>query len=249
MRSTSRRQSAAKLQSYQPRNDEERSFLKSYREQKWPRPALTADVLAFARRDQHLSVLLIKRKNFPFQGCWAIPGGFVDVGDSFVNQGEDIDAAAVRELAEETGIHLKASAVEQLGIFGRPYRDPRTRIVTVVYLAVLTSSQAKRVCAGDDAAQAQWHALEDIDGLKLGFDHADIIAHARHHLHTRLAQGFARVLLTSHFTLMDMRALQQQLLGKDYDEMRFRREFRRQCADGVYTRCVQQTRGHYAFGG
>ena len=131
-----------------------------------PRPAVTVDIVLFAQHEGGPSVLLIRRAHDPFQGAWALPGGFVD-------EMEDLDAAAVRELEEETG--LKAIPLQQIGAFGKPGRDPRGHTVSIAYAAWLDS--AAQAMPGDDAAEAAWHPLNALPAL--AFDHDEIIALAR----------------------------------------------------------------------
>jgi 8-oxo-dGTP diphosphatase len=139
----------------------------------WPRPSLTVDAVVVSRRKDGYRVLLIERKNPPFQGSWALPGGFVQPF-------EPLEAAVRRELTEETGI--EPGHVEQLYTFGDPGRDPRGWTVSVAYLAVLDDSEIEAVHpkAGDDARAVGWFELEAPPAL--AFDHADILAHARKRL-------------------------------------------------------------------
>jgi 8-oxo-dGTP diphosphatase len=139
----------------------------------WPRPGLTVDAVVVARREGRPQVLLIERKNAPFAGCWALPGGFVEPY-------ERLEVAARRELQEETGV--MPHCVEQLYTFGDPGRDPRGWTVSVVYLAILdeAESQAVQPKAGDDARRVGWFGLEALPPL--AFDHADILARARERL-------------------------------------------------------------------
>ncbi len=126
-------------------------FLQEYNPNKYPNPSVTADVMVFWAENElkevekDLKLLLIRRKNHPSIGWWALPGGFVDIR-------EDADAAAKRELEEETG--LKNIAVEQICAWGNYNRDPRTRIVTIAYVALLENKV--KVQAGDDAEDAAW---------------------------------------------------------------------------------------------
>lgn len=133
------------------------------------RPALTADVVALRGTHGAREVLLIRRGNAPFPGMWALPGGFVDPF-------EPPDAAARRELAEETGLLLKEGVpFSLLGVYGERGRDPRGWTVSAVYVAE-ASPEAPDVVGGDDAAEARWHAVSALPPL--AFDHARIIADA-----------------------------------------------------------------------
>lgn len=124
---------------------------------------VTVDAVVFGIDTNGVSILLIQRKNEPFKGFWALPGGFVD-------KNEDLGTAAKRELEEETGLKLKN--IEQLGAFGKPGRDPRGHMVSVAYAATVDLAKAQ-VAAADDADDAQWFALDNLP--KLAFDHQDII--------------------------------------------------------------------------
>ncbi len=135
----------------------------------WPRPAVTVDVVIVTREPKP-RVLLIRRKHDPFEGCWAIPGGFVEID-------EPLDDAARRELFEETRVRVKR--IVQLHTFGAPLRDPRGRNISVTYLARVDAARLKP-CAGDDAAEVGWFALARPP--KLAFDHKEILAVARKYL-------------------------------------------------------------------
>jgi 8-oxo-dGTP diphosphatase len=126
-------------------------------------PALTADAILLKGHE----VLLVRRKNPPFQDAWAIPGGFVDVG-------ETVEDAARRELVEETG--LRGDIVDLLGVYSDPKRDPRGHTVTVAYV-MKVGGIVDVAMAGDDAAEARWFPLEKLPGL--AFDHEKILADAR----------------------------------------------------------------------
>jgi 8-oxo-dGTP diphosphatase len=130
----------------------------------YPRPMLTVDVVVLTTA-QTPEVLLIQRGNPPFQGRWALPGGFVD-------EGEQVAAAAPRELAEETGLVLRD--LNLLGVYDTPGRDPRGWTVSVVYLARL--AQRQHVAGADDAADARWFAVDALP--ELAFDHGLILADA-----------------------------------------------------------------------
>ena len=130
----------------------------------YPRPAVTADCVVITKENEP-KVLLIQRGNEPFKGCWAFPGGFM-------NMDETTEQCAVRELEEETG--LKVSNIQQIGAYSKVDRDPRGRTVTVAYLTLIDN--AEKVKGLDDAAKAQWFSLSQLP--KLAFDHEDIMADA-----------------------------------------------------------------------
>lgn len=128
----------------------------------FPRPALTVDVIVLRHEGPDIEVLLVKRKQNPFAGRWAFPGGFVD-------EDEPLEAAAARELEEETG--LKRLRLDQLGAFGDPDRDPRGHTVTVAFTALL--DRRRRVRPSDDAAGAEWFSIRRLPTL--AFDHGKIL--------------------------------------------------------------------------
>lgn len=132
----------------------------------YPRPALTVDV-AVVTTEKHPRILLIRRKNDPFAGCWAFPGGFVD-------EGETLEQAARRELQEETG--LTTPDLDQLFTAGDPGRDPRGWTVSVLHLARVRPTDAKAVAA-DDAAEVSWHRLDELPPM--AFDHEVLVAKVR----------------------------------------------------------------------
>lgn len=176
-------------------------------------PAVTVDVIIFTLRDKSLQVLLVRRQNEPFAGMWAIPGGFVDIHES-------LEEAALRELEEETGV--RDVYLEQLYTFGAPDRDPRGRTITVAYFAVV-AADAVRPCAGDDATEARWWPVDSLPPL--AFDHADILAYALKRLRYKLeytAVGFE--LLPETFTLSELQAAYEIVLGEPLDKRNFRRK-------------------------
>src|SRR5260221_2951434 len=129
-----------------------------YDASKYERPSVTVDVVMMSLRQRDLQVLLVKRRSWPYEGMWAIPGGFV-------NMQESLEEAAKRELQEETGV--QDVYLEQLYTFGEPRRDPRTRVIIAVYLALLDSARLQ-VRAADDAADVGWFPVYDLP--ELAFD-------------------------------------------------------------------------------
>ena len=128
----------------------------------YPRPMLTADCVVTDNEDR---LLLVQRGNEPFKGCWALPGGFMEMD-------ETLEHCAVRELEEETGLRVEESALRLVGIFSTPGRDPRGRTVTAVYAVQYHGAAAPQ--AGDDAAALRWWSLSALPPL--AFDHAEIVA-------------------------------------------------------------------------
>ncbi len=145
----------------------------------WPRPMVTVDAVVFAVTENNVKLLLIKRKNDPFKGKWAIPGGFIGID-------EELDDAVSRELFEETG--LTGVKLEQLHTFGKPGRDPRGRQITVAYLGIITEG-LDRIKAGDDAENAKWFDINDLPS-NMAFDHDEVTKFAVSRLKTKL--GYAQ---------------------------------------------------------
>ncbi len=125
----------------------------------YPRPALTVDAVVFRKTTEHLEVLLIQRKNYPFAGMWALTGGFVEME-------ETVEEAVVRELEEET--NLKVEGLKQLHTFSELGRNPRGRIISVTFYGT-TSFENSKVTGSDDAADAKWFSINEIP--RLAFDH------------------------------------------------------------------------------
>ena len=133
----------------------------------WPRPMVTVDAAVFTFSGDKARVLLINRGKEPFKGKWALPGGFVDMD-------EELEDAIVRELAEETG--LTTVQLEQMRTFGTVGRDPRGRMITIVFMGIATEGQDK-IKAGDDAAEAQWFDIEKLPS-NMAFDHDEVVRFA-----------------------------------------------------------------------
>ena len=133
----------------------------------WPRPMVSVDAAVFAFFRNKAKLLLIERKNEPFKGKWVLPGGFVDID-------EELDDAVARELAEETG--LVGVRLEQIHTFGNVGRDPRGRVITVIFMGIVTEGQNK-LKAGDDAAKARWFDIEKLP-KDLAFDHNEVVRFA-----------------------------------------------------------------------
>lgn len=178
----------------------------------YPRGALTVDCVVFGLDDEDLKVLLIQRGLPPFEGKWALPGGFVRVS-------ETLEEAARRELEEETG--LRKVFFEQLYTFGAVDRDPRERVVSVAYYALVNLSDHK-VQAATDARDAGWFGVHDVPSL--AFDHADILQMALERLRGKLRyQPIGFELLPKKFTLSQLQHLYELVLERPLDKRNFRK--------------------------
>jgi 8-oxo-dGTP diphosphatase len=180
----------------------------------YPRPALTVDCIVFGLdlEDKDLKVLLIRRALDPFKGKWALPGGFVHVN-------ETIDDAALRELREETGVGRVY--LEQLYTFGTIDRDPRERVVSVAYYALVKLTE-HQVQAATDATDAAWFGIHDIP--KLAFDHESILDVAVERLRGKVRyQPIGFELLPQKFTLTQLQTLHEIVLERELDKRNFRK--------------------------
>ncbi len=179
----------------------------------YPRPALTVDCVVFGFDEGDLKVLLVRRDLEPFRGKWALPGGFVQMDES-------LDDAARRELQEETGI--EKLYLEQLYTFGEPGRDPRGRVVTVAYYA-LVKLTAHGVKAATDAESAAWFPVADAP--RLAFDHQEILETALARLKAKVRyQPIGFELLPVKFTLSELQHLYEVILEAPLDKRNFRKK-------------------------
>jgi 8-oxo-dGTP diphosphatase len=185
----------------------------TYDASKYERPAVTVDIIILTVRDRRLMVLLIKRRHWPGEGMWAIPGGFVAPDES-------LEDAARRELEEETGV--SDVYLEQLYTFGDPGRDPRGRVITVAYYALIRSDEI-RVRAADDAAEADWFPAYQLPSL--AFDHDRILNYMWERLRAKLEYttiGFQ--LLPEAFTLSELQEVYEAILNRRLDKRNFRKK-------------------------
>ncbi len=177
-----------------------------------PHPAVTTDVVIFTLRDDDLKLLLIRRGGAPYRGRWALPGGFVQID-------EDLEASARRELEEETGV--TGAYLEQLYTFGTPGRDPRERVITVAYYALMPSERL-RLRAATDAEAVGWFGMDELPAL--AFDHAEIVAMAHRRLVAKLDYStIAFQFLPEHFTLGELQAVYETILRQPVDKRNFRK--------------------------
>jgi 8-oxo-dGTP diphosphatase len=199
----------------------EKEFLASYDPSGFPRVGVTVDVVLLTVRQGRFSVLLVRRARHPERGRWALPGGFVEVA-------EDLDDAALRELAEETGVSaLPASMhLEQLRTYGVPGRDPRMRVISIAYVAFAPDVPAPT--AGSDADLARFWPVSQLgarEGPELAFDHARIIADGVERARAKIEYTpLAAAFLEEPFTLSELRAIYEEVWGLPQDPSNFRRK-------------------------
>ena len=180
---------------------------------RYERPAVTVDVLIFSIQDGRLQVALIKRGLPPFMDCWALPGGFVRADES-------LEEAARREIAEEAGV--EELFLEQLYTFGEPGRDPRMRVITVAYYALVPADRVL-LRAATDAADVSWFAIDAVP--ELAFDHRMILDHALDRLKSKLEySSIAYGLLPKKFRLSELQSVYEVILGRTLDKRNFRKK-------------------------
>jgi ADP-ribose pyrophosphatase YjhB (NUDIX family) len=188
----------------------------SYDPARYERPSVTVDVVIFTLQERELHVLLVKRKRWPFEGRWAIPGGFV-------NMDESLDRAARRELEEETGVH--DIYLEQLYTFGNPKRDPRTRVISVAYIA-LVSADTQTLRVSDESTDVRWFPVRRLPG-PLAFDHDHILVTALDRLRSKLEYTtLAFQLLPEVFSILELKHIYEQILGEELDKGNFYRKIK-----------------------
>lgn len=184
----------------------------SYDASKFDRPSVTVDVLFFTVKDKKLQVLLVKRAAWPYKGYWALPGGFV-------NMNENLETAAAREIYEECGV--KNLFLEQLFTFGEPKRDPRTRVITVVYYALAPSEEIKKI-QKEEVKDAKYFPIDKLP--KLAFDHKRIVDVGFERLKNKI--GYSNIvfgLLPKVFTLSEVQNIYEVIYGRKIDKRNFRK--------------------------
>lgn len=174
----------------------------------YPHPAVTTDCVIFGFDGEDIKVLLIERGIDPYKGCWAFPGGFL-------NMDESAEQGALRELKEETG--LTGAYIEQFQTFSEPNRDPRERIITIAFYALVKIQEVK---GGDDAKSAKWFGLNEMP--ELAFDHKQILESALKRLRERIHfQPIGFELLPEKFTMRDLQNLYEKILDVKFDRRNF----------------------------
>lgn len=180
---------------------------------KYPHPAVTTDSVIFGFDGSSINILLIERGIDPFKGTWALPGGFL-------NLDETVEEGAIRELREETNIN--DVYLEQFHVFSAPNRDPRERVLTVAFFALVSKNDFE-VIAGDDANKAQWFEWNHLPSL--AFDHAEIIRMARERLQEKLRiSPIAFKLLDREFKMDELQRIYELIHEKKYDRRNFLRK-------------------------
>jgi len=179
----------------------------------YPKPSVTTDIVIFSIKDGDLKVLLVKRGVEPFKTKWAIPGGFVKLNES-------LDQGATRELKEETGV--SANYLEQLYTFGDVKRDPRGRVITVSYFALINSEKVK-LRATTDASDAKWFSVYKLPTL--AFDHKKIIDYALKRLRWKFEYtAISFSIIPKKFTLTQLQRIYEIVFHKRFDKRNFRKK-------------------------
>ena len=181
---------------------------------KYPHPSVTTDCVIFGFDGTRMKVLLVQRGIEPYKGRWAFPGGFLQMNES-------AEEGALRELREETG--LSGAFIRQFHTFSAPDRDPRERVITIAFYALV---RIEEVTGGDDAADARWFALDEVP--QLAFDHDQILRTAEQALRQQIhfePVGFE--LLPEKFTLRELQNLYEAILGVRFDKRNFSNKINR----------------------
>jgi len=178
----------------------------------YPHPAVSTDIVIFTLHDRQLKVLLIQRANEPFRDHWGLPGGFVEID-------EDLETAALRELREETGV--TGVYLEQLYTFGKPDRDPRERVISVAYYALVPIDRI-HIRAASDAKNAGWFACKQLP--ELAFDHSRIIELARKRLAAKMDYStIAMQFMPARFSLGELQTVYETIMDAPLDKRNFRK--------------------------
>jgi len=196
--------------------DEHNESAETYDPARYDLASVTIDVVVFTLQERELHLLLVKRKHWPFDGCWAIPGGFIKLNES-------LEQAARRELAEETGV--RDVYLEQLYTFGNPKRDPRTRVISIAYIA-LVRADMQTLRASEESIDVRWFPVRRLPG-PLAFDHDHMLATALARLRSKLEYTtLAFQLLPEVFSILELKHIYEQILGEKLDKGNFYRKIK-----------------------
>jgi 8-oxo-dGTP diphosphatase len=188
----------------------------TYDPTRYERPSVTVDVVIFTLRNRELHVLMVQRRRWPYEGYWALPGGFIEMHES-------LEEAALRELEEETGV--RDVYVEQLFTFGEPGRDPRTRVISVAYFA-LVRSDLHQLRVSDETTDVRWFAVQSLPS-PLAFDHDKILEYALSRLRSKMEYTtLAFQLLPEVFSILELKDIYEQILGEKLDKGNFYRKIK-----------------------
>ena len=177
---------------------------------------VAVDLTVLTLRDGALNVLLIQREDDPHRGAWALPGGFIE-------EGEDLEGAAYRVLADEASLGSGAVHLEQVRTFGTPGRDPRGHVVSVAFMAL--GADLPDPLRGEDVADARWWSLADLDGITLAFDHATVLEAAIERARSKLEYTtLAVTFLPDEFTISQLRGVYESVWGCSLDAGNFHRK-------------------------
>jgi 8-oxo-dGTP diphosphatase len=197
----------------------EKEFLRNYNPNDYKKPSVTCDICICTIKDNTLQLLLIKRKYPPFQNSFSLPGGFLEI-----DKEETLEETAKRELEEETG--LKDIYFEQLKTYGDPERDPRMRVITVAYFALVPYDKLNEIKAGDDAKEAKWFDINKLPPL--AFDHKTIIKDLKERLRGKISYSpIAFELVPNQFSWTELQKVYEIVLNKVLLAPNFRRDIKR----------------------
>ena len=198
------------------------------------RPAVTVDLVIFSVIDSELKVLLHQREDQPFRGTWSLPSEGLrvrHVGD----QGESIEDAAQRTLTQETGLPVHSCFMQQLHTFGRAGRDPRMRVISIAWVALVRPNLAAQVPSGDRQTTSQWFSVsEEVPWMRLAFDHAEILAMGAEQVGRTIDDSSLACRLVPHlFTVAELQSVYETTQHRRWDPRNFRRRFQRMVSDGI----------------
>lgn len=201
----------------------------------FPRPSVATDCVIFGFDNRNLNILLIKRGVEPFKEAWAIPGGFLQ-------ENETVEQCAQRELKEETSLEVGEENIKQFHVFSAVDRDPRTRVLSVAFYALVKTEQVK---GGTDADDAQWFPVNMIDTFHLAFDHKEIINMALEKLRQEVYfEPIIFRLMPDSFSMSDLQAHYEAILGVTFDRRNFSKKMLHY---GMLDEVNGASRKHYKF--